>query len=123
MEPFARKFEDGGEPTRFPNGQEHLLEVAGTKVGLATFQPGWRWSNDIRPIVGTDSCQMLHVGYAVAGRFHVETDDGRTLDIGPGEALVIPPGHDAWVVGDEPFVLLDWGGKASEYARSAEAAR
>jgi Cupin domain len=117
MEPFAGSFEDSDDTTRFPNGQERLLEVAGTKVGLATFGPGWRWSNDIRPLVGTDSCQVTHVGYVVSGHLHVETNDGATLDIGPGQAFVIPAGHDGWVVGDEPCVMLDWGGKASEYAR------
>ncbi|MDP9222473.1 MAG: cupin domain-containing protein [Actinomycetota bacterium] len=91
--------------------------MAGVPVGIATFRPGWRWSNDIRPLTGTDRCEVFHVGYALSGRLHVELADGSTLDIEPGDAFEIHPGHDAWVVGDEPCVILDWGGKACEYAR------
>ena len=116
---FARTFAEPEEITRFPNGEEALVSVAGRPVALTSFRPGWRWSNDVRPIVGTGSCQVHHQGYAVSGRLHVETTDGRAIDIGPGDAFEIPPGHDGWVVGDEPCVMLDWGERVREYAKPA----
>jgi Cupin domain len=117
MNSKAKSFAEADDIKQFPNGEERILDVAGVPVGFATFRPGWRWSNDIRPLTGTDRCTVFHVGYALSGRLHVEMADGSTLDIEPGDALEIPPGHDAWVVGDEPCVILDWGGKASEYVR------
>jgi mannose-6-phosphate isomerase-like protein (cupin superfamily) len=116
---FARSFSDPEETKRFPNGQEALISVAGHPVGLATFQPGWRWSNDIRPLVGTESCQTHHKGYIVSGRLHVELPDGSAIDIGPGDAFEIPPGHDGWVVGDEPCLMVDWGERVRDYAKPA----
>jgi hypothetical protein len=116
MQAFARNFEQPDETTRFPNGYEQVVKVRGTPVGLATFQPGWRWSNDVRPLMGTDSCPLLHVGYVLSGRLHVRMNDGSTLDLEPGQLCVIPPGHDAWVVGDDPCRLLDWGGKVPDHA-------
>ena len=120
MEAFARAFEEPHETTRFPNGFEHVVNVRGTPVGLATFQPGWRWSNDVRPLMGTDSCPLLHTGFVLSGRLHVRMHDGSALDLAPGEVFEIPPGHDAWVVGDDLCRLLDWGGKVREYARPAD---
>jgi class 3 adenylate cyclase len=77
-------------------------------VGRAVYQPGWRWSTDMASIVGTASCQLHHLGYAVSGTMHVVLDDGEALDILPGSVFEIPPGHDAWVVGDEPWVTVEW---------------
>lgn len=116
MEELIRSFDHPEETTRFPNGHEDIVHILGKPVGRSTFQPGWRWSNDVRPLMGTDSCPLLHAGYMLVGHLHVEVNDGRTIDIGPGDAFTIPPGHDAWVAGNEPVVMLDWGGKASEYA-------
>ncbi len=110
------RFDQPEETNRFPNGEEHIVHVHGVAVGMATFQPGWRWSNDVRPLVGTERCPLLHVGYNLSGRLHVEFADGSTLDVGPGEIFEITPDHDAWVVGDEPVLMLDWSGKAREYA-------
>jgi len=115
-----------GSPDRsmdFPNGHEHIVELAGKPVGLATFEPGWRWSNDVRPLMGTERCPIHHVGFTLSGSLHVELGDGVTLDLGPGEAFDIPSGHDAWVVGEEPWVALDWGGKVREDAQPAGDAR
>ena len=112
----VRSFEEPNETKSFPNGQEHILDVNGVDVGMATFRPGWRWSNDVRPLMGTERCPLLHVGYNLSGNLHVELADGSTLDIGPGRVFEITPDHDAWVVGDEPVVMLDWAGKAREYA-------
>jgi hypothetical protein len=119
MRGVARSFEETAEVNEFPNGHQRVVQVRGMPVGLATFQPGWRWSNDLRPMMGTDRCPVLHVGYALSGRLHVELEDGSTLDVAQGDVCEIPPGHDAWVVGDEPFVLLDWGGRVREYAQPA----
>ena len=83
----------------------HLDEVA---VGHAIWEPGWRWSTDLGPIMGTEWCENHHLGYAISGRLAVATEDGATLDIDPGCVYEIPPGHDAWVVGDEPFETVEW---------------
>jgi hypothetical protein len=99
---------------------EHgVLEVAnlpGATIIRAVFQPGWRWSTDVRPLVGTESCQVAHTGYIVSGRFHVRMDDGREHDFGPGDAHVVAPGHDSWVVGDEPCVVIDFAATSSAAA-------
>ena len=71
---------------------------AAWRTGGATFQPGWCWSNDLRPLLGTDSCPVRHLGYVLSGRLHVQLDDGSTLDLEPGQVVEIPPGHDAWVI-------------------------
>ena len=109
MGAFAGRFEHTEDTTRFPNGHRHVVRLAGAPVSLATFQPGWRWSNDVRPLVGTDRCPFHHVGYVLAGALHVESNDGTTKDLRAGDLYEIEPGHDAWVAGDESCVLLDWG--------------
>jgi hypothetical protein len=116
---IARRFDGTDEVTRFPNGEERIVDVLGSPVGLATFEPGWRWSNDVRPLVGTDRCSRLHAGYALFGRLHVEFEDGSTLDVTAGDVFEIPPGHDAWVVGDEAVVLLDWSASVRQHAKTA----
>jgi hypothetical protein len=83
----------------------------GESVGVyASFEPGWRWSNDVKPIAQTDTCQANHFFYCVSGRMNVVMDDGTEGEVGPGDVAVIGPGHDAWVVGDEACVTVDWGG-------------
>ncbi len=93
-----------------------VVTVGASEVGRLTLQPGWKWSECIKPVVGTDSCQADHLGFALSGRLQVAHDDGTSLEIGPGEAYVIAPGHDAWVVGDEPFVGVEFK-SAAEYAK------
>lgn len=93
-----------------------LVKLAGGEVGRYTFQPGWRWSDCIKPVAGTDSCQVEHVGYVVSGAIHVEQDDGSTGDVTAGSVYRISPGHDAWVIGDEPAVVVEFQGAAT-YAR------
>jgi len=100
----------------FEHGEVSLVNLTGFTVGRADFRPGWRWSTDVKPLVGTDTCQGTHRSYVVSGRFHVVMDDGRELELGPGDAHLVGPGHDAWVVGDEPVVIVDWWG-ASNYAK------
>ena len=108
---------DSPEETRpfADHGQAAVVHVAGKPVLRGTFEPGWRWSNNLKPIAGTDSCQVSHFGYS--GRMHVAMDDGSEMEIGPGDAVAIPPGHDAWVVGDEPCVFMDFG-EVEEYAQA-----
>lgn len=108
---------DAPEETRaFTNGRIDLVDIAGVTVGRAQFESGWRWSNDVKPIAGTDSCQAAHTGYVLSGRMHIVMDDGTEAEVGPGDAVVISPGHDAWIVGDETCVMLDWSGSAT-YAK------
>lgn len=95
-----------------------VVHLGDATVGRATLQPGWKWSDCIKPVVGTDSCQAAHLGYAVSGKMHIAATDGTEADIGPGDAYRLEPGHDAWVVGDEPFVALEFESKTAEtYAK------
>jgi mannose-6-phosphate isomerase-like protein (cupin superfamily) len=85
-----------------------VVDLGGVKAARMTAQPGWRWSECIKPLVGTESCRAHHVGTVVAGAMHIVHDDGTELDIGPGDAYVIEPGHDAWITGNEPFVGFEF---------------
>src|SRR5438270_7744050 len=105
----TRPFEDG-------KGRLELVNLDAGPVGRATFEPGWKWSQHVKPIAGTDSCRAPHLGYYVSGRMHVVMDDGEETEFGPGDFAIIPPGHDAWTVGDEPCVVIDWQGFA-DYAK------
>jgi hypothetical protein len=93
-----------------------LVNIDGGQVGRYTFQPGWRWSDCIKPVVGTESCQVQHVGYVVSGKLHVRHEDGTEDDIATGDVYRIAPGHDAWVVSDEPTVVVEFQGAAG-YAK------
>lgn len=110
---------DSPDETRAPEKTKvEVLKLGDTTVGRATFQPGWRWSECIKPVVGTESCQARHVGTVVSGRLHIVHEDGTEGEPGPGDAYVIEPGHDAWVVGDEPFVAFEFEAKTvAEYAK------
>jgi hypothetical protein len=92
----------------FEHGEIGLVHLTGFTVGRAALRPGWRWSTDVKPLVGTDTCQGTHQSYVVSGRLHVTMTDGRELELGPGDAHLVGPGHDAWVVGDEPCVTIDF---------------
>lgn len=111
-----RSFEEADETREFPNGRAEILKIGGGEVGRLVFQPGWRWSNDVKPLAGTDSCLAPHFQYHVSGRLAIRMDDGTEFVAGPGEVTSLPSGHDAWVVGDEPVVTVDWFG-AGNYAR------
>ena len=108
----GKRFETPDEVRKFTDdkGQVELVDLNGHSVGRGTFEPGWRWSVNVKPIAGTDSCQVEHIGYVVSGRMALKMDDGAEREFGPGDAFHMPPGHDAWIVGDEPCVLLDFGG-------------
>ena len=99
---------------RRPEGTTvEVVEIDGGELGRYTFQPGWRWSECIKPVVGTESCQVEHIGYVVSGRLHVEHADGSMGDITPGVVYRIAPGHDAWVLGDERVVVVEFQGAAT----------
>ena len=104
------------ETRSFPKGKIELANIGGGVVGRAVLEPGWRWSECVKPIAKTDWCQAPHVQYTVSGRLHVVMADGTEFEVGPGNVTVLPPGHDAWVIGDEPYVAVDWSGMAN-YAR------
>lgn len=117
MAPMQKKSLAQPEETRtFPLGCLELVTVGGVTFGRSTFQPGWRWSTSVKPLVKTESCQATHLQYHVSGRLHVVMDDGSEMEFGPGDVSLLPPGHDAWVVGDEPVVVIDISGMA-EYAK------
>ncbi len=103
----------------FEHGRLEVLRVGGSEIGRLVLEPGWRWSNDVRPLAGTALCEVPHFSYHVSGTLRVRMADGTELDATAGQVVALPPGHDAWVVGDEPAVIVDWWG-ASQYARAAD---
>ena len=111
-----RSYANPDEVRTFDRGRLELLNVGGGQVGRFTLQPGWQWSKHVKPIVKTDLCMAHHFQYVVSGRMKVRMGDGSELEIGAGEIAYLPPGHDAWVVGNEPLVAIDWAG-ASKYAK------
>ncbi len=112
----CKDFARADEVRTFPHGQVELLNMDGGTVGRLVLQPGWRWANDVKPIAGTKWCEAPHFQYQVSGTLHVVMQDGQEFDLGPGSVSHLPSGHDAWVVGNEPVVLVDWYG-ASNYAK------
>src|SRR3954451_6748156 len=111
-----RSFEKADEVREFSNAKAEILHIGGSDIVRLVLEPGWRWSNDVKPIAGTDLCQAPHMQYHVSGRLHIVMGDGSEFEAGPGDVTSLPQGHDAWVVGDEPAVVVDWYG-ASNYAR------
>jgi class 3 adenylate cyclase len=105
----AKSFATPDDVRTLPKVRFETVGLDDATVGHCSFDAGWRWSTDVGPMVGTTSCPIRHLGYAMSGTMRVVMDDGQTLDIGPGTVFDIPPGHDKWVVGDEPWVTLEWG--------------
>ena len=105
----TRQMKDG-------KGRVELVDLGAGLVGRATFEPGWKWSEHVKPLAGTDSCQAAHMGYVISGRMKIVMDDGEQTEIGPGDFMRAAPGHDAWIVGNEPCVIVDWQGMA-DYAK------
>src|SRR2546421_7106633 len=112
-----KSFQAPEETREFPNGRAEILNVGGAEVGRFVFEPGWHWSNDVKPLANTDSCEAPHFQYHLSGRLAIRMDDGTELVAGPGDITSLPSGHDAWVVGDEEVVVVDWYG-ASNYAKA-----
>lgn len=108
-----KSFRTPDEVRNVPKGRMDLLTIAGGTVGRIVLEPGWRWSKDIQPLAGTRSCEAPHFQYHVSGRLGVRMDDGTELIAEPGDVTALPYGHDAWVVGDEPAVVVDWAGASA----------
>ena len=110
MASFQKKrFEKPDETSSPPKAKVEVVKMSDLTLTRTTYMPGWKWSNDIRPIVGTSSCQKHHVGYCLSGHIAGKLDDGTEWEAGPGDIIDVPPGHDGWVVGNEPVVLLEFG--------------
>ncbi len=112
-----KSFSKPDDVREFPKGHVELLNIGGVTIGRATFEPGWRWSTSVKPVAKTESCEAPHFQYHISGTLRVRMDDGTTFDCKPGDVSLLPSGHDAWVVGDEPVVVVDWHGMV-EYAAS-----
>ena len=110
-----KRFDAPDETRVFEKGKFELVKIGGMTVGRASYEPGWRWSAHVGAGTGERSCQVEHVGLVVSGRAKVLMDDGREIEMGPGDLFSVPPGHDSWVVGDEPYVSLHFMG-ADVYA-------
>jgi mannose-6-phosphate isomerase-like protein (cupin superfamily) len=110
MASLAKKnFNSPDERRDPPNTTMETVKFGDRLVTRITYQPGWRWTKDIKPMAGTDLCQINHFMYVLSGRTHVALADGTALELGPGDLATIPAGHDGWVVGDDPCVFLDFG--------------
>lgn len=120
MESAERKdFRKPDEVRQSPMGRLELINVGGAMVGRAVFEPGWRWSTSVQPLVKMKSCEAPHFQYHVSGVLRIRMDDGTEFDCKPGDVSLLPSGHDAWVVGDEPAVVVDFQGMI-DYARARE---
>jgi hypothetical protein len=114
----VKSFEKSDETRMFEgNGFADFVTAGGRTVARGTFEPGWRWSQNVKPIVGGDSCQVSHLVYVLSGRMRIHMNDGSEQELTPGEVAAIPPGHDAEVVGNEACVALDFG-EVAEYAKA-----
>jgi hypothetical protein len=111
-----RSFTKPDEVREFPKGKLELVKIGEDTIGRLTLMPGWKWSEHVKPVAKTDWCEAPHYQYQVCGHIHVVTKDGQELDSNPGDVTLLGSGHDAWVVGKEPVVLVDWQG-ATNYAR------
>ena len=114
-EVILKRFEHPDEVRTFEKGTFEVVQIGGMTIGRATYEPGWKWSVHVGKAVGAKSCMVEHVGLVVAGRAVAAMDDGRVIEMKPGDIFYISPGHDSWVVGDEPYVSLHLMG-ASQYA-------
>jgi quercetin dioxygenase-like cupin family protein len=111
-----RSFTEPDETRTFEAGHLDVLRIGDSDIGRLVLSPGWRWSEHVKPIAGTELCEAPHFQYHVAGTLRIQMADGTTFDAQPGDVTSLPSGHDAWVVGDEQVVVIDWFG-ASEYAK------
>ncbi|HEU5452248.1 MAG TPA: cupin domain-containing protein [Terriglobales bacterium] len=122
LEVILKRFEQPDEVRNFEKGRFEVVHIAGMTIGRATYAPGWKWSEHVGRSAGKKSCEVEHVGLVVSGRATAAMDDGRVIEMKAGDIFYIAPGHDSWVVGDEPYVSLHLMG-ASDYAASKPAAK
>jgi hypothetical protein len=111
-----KSFGKPDEVREFPNGRVEILNVGGATIGRAVFEPGWRWSTSVQPLAKTASCEAPHFQYHVAGVLRIRMDDGTEFEGHPGDVSLLPSGHDAWVVGNQPAVVVDFQGMI-DYAK------
>jgi hypothetical protein len=114
-----KSFGKPDEIREFPKGKLELVNIGGTSIGKATFEPGWKWSESLQPLVKTKSCDAPHFQYHVSGILKIKMDDGTILECKPGDVSLLPSGHDAWVVGNEPVVVIDFQGMV-DYGRKKQ---
>jgi hypothetical protein len=119
---FKKSLNTPDETRTFDKGKVELVTIGKVTFGRAVFQPGWKWSECVKPIVKTESCMAGHTQYVISGKLHIAMDDGTEFDVSAGDASVLPPGHDGWVVGDEPCVVIDVTGM-TRYAKPSEATK
>ena len=115
MDVILKRFEQPDEVRVFEKGRFELVHVGGMTIGRASYQPGWKWSVDVGAATGAESCQVEHVGMVVSGKATAAMDDGRVIEMKAGDVFYVPPGHDSWVVGNQPYVSLHFLG-AETYA-------
>ena len=113
-----KSFNTPDETRTLPKTKVEVVKVGDVTLMRATFEPGWKWSEHVKPTAGTDSCQVHHVVSVISGHLKIVMDDGTEIEIDPGDVADIPPGHDAWAIGDEPVVLIDFAGAAT-YAKAS----
>ena len=114
----VRNFDNADETRPFEaHGELRLMSVAGREIGLAVFEPGWSWHDDVKPLAGTHSCEFPHFLYVVSGRMRIVMDDGTEVELRQGDVASIPPGHDAETIGDEPCVTVDLAEDDADYAK------
>lgn len=113
-----KSFDKPDEIREFPRGRVELVKIGGATVGRAIFQPGWKWSTSIQPIAKTKSCEAPHFQYQVSGVIKIVMDDGTEFESRAGDVSLLPSGHDAWVIGDEPVVIVDFQGMI-DYAKAS----
>ncbi|MCI0635162.1 MAG: cupin domain-containing protein [Actinobacteria bacterium] len=118
-EPEARSLDIPDDTRSFEHGTVQTVRLGAVTIGRVRFEPGFRWSSDLKPTVGGESCMIHHKGYAISGRLRVRMEDGTELEIKGGDAHEVPPGHDGWVVGDEPYIALDFSEDISSFAKPA----
>ncbi len=116
----TKSFSEPDELRTFDKGKVEIVNVDGRTVGRATFMPGWKWSESVKPLVKTKSCEAPHFQYHVSGILRIKTDDGKVKDCRPGDVSMLGSGHDAWVVGDEPVVVVDFQGMINYAKETAE---
>src|SRR5262249_10975900 len=114
---LLKRFTFPDETRSFEKGIFELVRLDGLTIGRASYEPGWKWSTHVGPLVGSPQCQVAHVGMVLAGRAMVAMEDGTTYELAPGDLFAIAPGHDSWVIGDEPYISLHFLG-AEDYAHT-----
>ena len=121
----SKNFKNADEVRTFAKGKVEIVNLGDATIGRATFEPGWRWSTCVKSLANTNSCEAAHFGYQISGTMRIRMDDGTELECTAGDVALVPPGHDAWVVGNEPVVIVDFQGMpnyAKQAARQAERA-